>query len=340
MGVTGAQPVTDETIALAAAKLRSGELVAMPTETVYGLGADALDPIAVAKVFALKGRPRFDPLIVHVPSIAEVAPLVAGELAPAARLLAERSWPGPLTLVLPKNECVPEIVTAGLPNVAVRVPDHPVTQRLLRAAGRPIAAPSANRFGRISPTTAQHVVESFGDECPLVLDAGPCRVGVESTVVSVTEAGCAILRPGGVSLEAIQSVVGEVDCAWLRAAAEGDNAGQLAPGMLASHYAPSVPLVMHGSALDAGDVEPPTSARWGLLCIAAPAGAGRFACVEELSPSGDLVVAAAMLFAAMRRLERWRDAQGRGLDAILAVAPAPVGLGLAIADRLYRAAAR
>jgi L-threonylcarbamoyladenylate synthase len=338
--MTGVQPATNETIALAAAMLRRGELVAMPTETVYGLAADALNPIAVAGVFALKGRPRFDPLIVHVATPEEVGPLVAGELAGGARLLAERFWPGPLTLVLPKSELVPEIITAGLPSVAVRVPDHPVSQRLLRAFGGPIAAPSANRFGRISPTTAQHVLDSFGDETPLVLDAGPCRVGVESTVVQVIDGTVAVLRPGGVSLEAIRAVVGNVEPVWDRTADAGGDAGRLAPGMLASHYAPRVPLVLHDPVGASGDIRPPTAGRWGLLCVAAPAGVSGFACVEELSPSGGLREAAALLFAAMRRLESWRDTKQRGLDGILALAPPAEGLGVAIGDRLRRAAVR
>ncbi|MGL4511995.1 MAG: L-threonylcarbamoyladenylate synthase [Lacipirellulaceae bacterium] len=340
MGLSGAHPVTDASIDLAADLLRRGELVAIPTETVYGLGANALDPIAVAKVFALKGRPRFDPLIVHVASRDDLRTLVAGGLPDAARALADRFWPGPLTLVLPKTDLVPDIVTAGLPDVAVRVPDHPVAQRLLRSAKLPIAAPSANRFGRVSPTTAEHVVQSFGDECPLVLDDGPCRVGVESTVVSFVEGRPAVLRPGGVAVEEIEALVGPADRVWERSGGGEDDPLPVAPGMLASHYAPRVPLVLAEAWGDRPVVAPPTGGRWGLLCVMAPGNSAGFAAIEELAPGGDLTLAAASLFAAMRRLDAWRSAGGAPLDGILALAPPQRGLGLAIADRLRRAASR
>ncbi|MFP4349067.1 MAG: L-threonylcarbamoyladenylate synthase, partial [Desulfococcaceae bacterium] len=193
----------------AAQVLRSGGLVAFPTETVYGLGADALNPDAVARVFEAKGRPRFDPLIVHVPD-ARAAQALTTAWPKAAAALAEL-WPGPITLVLPRHATVPDIVTAGLDTVALRVPDHPVALSLLRALGRPVAAPSANRFGRVSPTTADHVAEQL-PEVDLVLDGGPCSVGIESTIVSVLPGEpVRLLRPGGVALEALEALVGSIE---------------------------------------------------------------------------------------------------------------------------------
>jgi len=316
-------------IAAAAAELQAGRLVAFPTETVYGLGANALDPLAVARIFELKGRPRFDPLIVHLHSAAAAAPLVT-EFPAAAQRLAHTFWPGPLTLVLPKSESIPPIVTADLPSVALRVPDHPVAQALLAAAGVPVAAPSANRFGRVSPTTADHVRDSFGAAAPRVLDGGPCRVGVESTVVAICGDRVELLRPGGVPREAIEAVVGAVEQPTTGLA---DPAHPAAPGMLASHYATATPLVIASHAA-VDDLRPPTAERWGLLCLAPPRQPERWAAIEALAPSGDLAVAAANLFAAMRRLDNHQ------LVGIVAVPVEPHGLGLAILDRLRRAAAR
>ena len=347
------QPGGIELVKQAAQRLRAGEVVAFPTETVYGLGANALDPRAVARVFELKARPHFDPLIVHVGSIDEVDRIVVSQSGLARRLM-ERFWPGPLTLVLPKREVVPDIVTSGLPDVAVRFPAHPVAQRLIREAGVPLAAPSANRFGRVSPTQAQHVRDEFGEAVPWVIDAGPCAVGVESTVLSLDTDRPTLLRPGGVTLEELEAVVGPVrlldnaprDGSSLSAellsaelhvgGAHPGAARPVAPGMLASHYAPTTPLVLLAPGQDAGlEAARRGWHRWGLLCLQRPAaGAGSPAIVEELSAAGDLREAAAGLFAAMRRLDN------AGLQGILALPVPPAGLGRAILDRLGRAAVR
>lgn len=292
----------------------------MPTETVYGLAANALDSRAVLRVFEAKGRPTFDPLIVHVAD-ANQAWTVAVP-SPRARRLAEAFWPGPLTLVLPRRACIGDAVTSGLDTVGVRVPAHPLARGLIRAAGVPVAAPSANRFGRISPTTADHVREQLGDAIAGIVDGGPCAVGVESTVLC-PDPSPIILRPGGVSREALAACLGE-------AVAVADTTGRAqhlpaqAPGMLASHYAPRVPLHLRGE-------EPwPTVPAIGRLAFRAvpPAGGP----TEILSPSGDLAEAAMHLFAALRRLD------ASGVTAIVAETVPDHGLGLAINDRLRRAA--
>ena len=215
----------------AAERIRAGELVAFPTETVYGLGANALDAAAVAKIYELKGRPPTSPLIVHVASI-EMARTLVSEWPPEAEQLARKYWPGPLTLVLPKTSAIPDIVTAGLATVGIRIPNHPLALALLRQAGVPVAAPSANRFTSLSPTTAEHVREAFGDTVP-VLDGGHCRVGIESTVVSITPGKVTLLRPGMISIEDVELV-----------SAPGEDAAHPAPGMHARHYSPRTPLVL------------------------------------------------------------------------------------------------
>jgi L-threonylcarbamoyladenylate synthase len=292
----------------AAQILRAGGLVAFPTETVYGLGADATDPRAVARLFAAKGRPSFNPLIAHVADIAAARRIARFD--ETAERLADTFWPGPLTLVLEAlGEAVTDLARAGLPTVGVRVPAHPVAQRLLAAVGRPVAAPSANPSGRISPTAAAHVRAALGDRIDAILDAGPCPVGVESTIVGVV-GGPTLLRPGGLPVEAIEACLGGP-----LAAASGDIA---APGQLRSHYAPSAPV-----RLDAATAEPGEA----LL------GFGAVDADVNLSPSGDLVEAAARLFAALHELDRM------GVERI-AVTPIPDrGLGRAINDRLRRAAA-
>lgn len=305
----------------AAAALRAGRLVGMPTETVYGLAADALDAQAVLRVFAAKGRPSFDPLIVHVAD-AQQAWTVA-EPSPRARRLAERFWPGPLTLVLPRRPCIPDVVTSGLDTVGVRCPDHPLALALIRAAGRPLAAPSANRFGRISPTTAAHVREQLGEAIAGVVDGGACRVGVESTVL-LPDPVPVILRPGGVTREALAAFLAE-PVAVAGREQRADHLPAQAPGMLASHYAPRAPLTLREGPW-------PTAAGIGRLAFREPPPPGGPAAV--LSASGDLAEAAANLFAHLRRL----DADGvAGIVAELAPAE---GLGLAINDRLLRAAGR
>ena len=215
----------------AAERIRAGELVAFPTETVYGLGANALDAAAVAKIYELKGRPPTSPLIVHVASI-EMAQALVTEWEPQADQLARKYWPGPLTLVLPRAAAIPDIVTAGLPTVGIRVPDHPLALALIREAGVPLAAPSANRFTGLSPTTAEHVREAFGDAVP-VLDGGHCRVGIESTVVSIASGKITLLRPGMISLEDVES-----------ASAPASDTAHPAPGMHERHYSPRTPLVL------------------------------------------------------------------------------------------------
>jgi L-threonylcarbamoyladenylate synthase len=304
----------------AAQVLRRGGLVAFPTETVYGLGADALNPSAMARVFECKRRPRFDPLIVHL-ATPEALSSVAAEVTAAAAQLARRFWPGPLTLVLPKRAEVPDITTSGLPTVAVRVPDHPLALSLLEQAGVPVAAPSANPFGRVSPTRAEHVIEQLAGDVDVILDGGPCRVGVESTIVGLTGPRPTLLRAGGVPAEEVEEVVGPLEIP--------PPAGErpLAPGGLESHYAPRTPLVLRAPA----SFEPPPG-RVGLLALREPPSRSGYAAVEVLSPTGDLREAAVRLFAALRALD------ARGLDLIVAEPVPESGLGRAILDRLRRGA--
>jgi L-threonylcarbamoyladenylate synthase len=315
----------------AATILRAGGLVAFPTETVYGLGANALDERAVARVFEVKGRPRFDPLIVHVADVG-AARRLAADFPPKAQILAERFWPGPLTLVLPKMPAVSELVTAGCSTVALRIPDHPLAQELLRAADLPIAAPSANPFGRISPTTAEHVREQLGDSIDLILDGGPCRVGLESTVLQLTGDRQILLRPGGTALEEIVDLIGEVTVAPVDRAGR-ESGGMVSPGTLARHYAPLTPLVLRPrEAASAAEGAAMSGGRVGLLAFAACEEAASFARVEVLSPEGNLREAAANFFAALRRLD------AAGLDLIVAELFPEMGLGRALNDRLRRAA--
>ncbi len=327
-----------ESIAVAAERLRASGLVAFPTETVYGLGANALDAGAVARVFAAKERPAFDPLIVHLADASAVRAYADPEDAddPRVARLAARFWPGPLTLVLRKRAVIPGIVTAGLPTVGLRVPDHPVARALIRAAGVPVAAPSANRFGGLSPTRAAHVVASLGSRVDLVLDGGPCRVGVESTVVLLAAGRAALLRAGGLALEAIEAEIGPLEI--LRDGAPGT--AELAPGRAGAHYAPRVPLAIADprDPASAGAFEVRPGERVGLLAAsdagraAADAIGGPFAAVEVLDPAGDVVGAAARLFEALHALD---DA---GLSRIVAEPVAVTGLGRAVMDRLVRAA--
>ncbi len=316
------RPATSEAIAAAADIIRRGEVVAFPTETVYGLGADATNAAAVARIFAIKSRPSFDPLIVHIDTPG-LLPGVASAVPPAAALLVERFWPGPLTVVLPKGDRIPAIVTAGLASVAVRVPDHPVARALIAAAGCPIAAPSANPFGYVSPTAAAHVDAQLSARVALILDGGPCRVGVESTIVSFVESEPALLRHGGIALEDIERVIGPLRIATDRPLA-------LAPGQLPRHYAPRTPLAIVNAV---GDVPPAQRAGAALLLPRPAADARGFAQVEVLSDDGGLTTMAANLFAALRRLD------AGGFAHIFAVAIPETGLGRAIMDRLRRASA-
>jgi L-threonylcarbamoyladenylate synthase len=310
-------------IAEAAAVLRQGGLVAFPTETVYGLGANAFDARAVARVFEVKARPSFDPLIVHLASARDLA-RVSPTADPRVGALAARFWPGPLTLVLARSPEVPDLVTSGLDTVGVRVPAHPAAHALIEAAGVPVAAPSANPFGYVSPTTAAHVAELLGRAVDLVLDGGACRVGVESTILSLAADPPVILRPGGTPREDLEEALGLV----LEVAGPAERPS--APGQLLKHYATHTPLrILTGAAGPA----PPAPARVGLLAFGPTAAAVGYADVEVLAPDGSAATAAANLFAALRRLD------GAGLDLILAEACAEAGLGHAIMDRLRRASA-
>ncbi len=307
----------------AASVLRGGGLVAFPTETVYGLGADAFNPRAVARVFEAKARPSFDPLIVHLADAADL-PRVSTAGGERVRLLAARFWPGPLTLVLPRRPELPDLVTSGLDTVGVRVPAHPAARALIAEAATPVAAPSANPFGYVSPTTAAHVAELLGSSVDLVLDGGPCRVGVESTILSLAEEPPVILRPGGTPREALEEALGRA----LETAGKAER--PLAPGQLPKHYATRTPLrILPGPAEGA----PARPRRVGLLAWRAPGGEG-WAAAEVLAPDGSPETAAANLFAALRRLD------ASGLDLILAEPCDEAGLGHAIMDRLRRASAR
>jgi L-threonylcarbamoyladenylate synthase len=304
-------PFDAGSIARAATLIAAGQPVAVPTETVYGLAADATSGAAVARIYAAKGRPAFNPLIVHVTDLAAARSLVAVEAV--AERLADAFWPGPLTMVLPAltDGPVADLARAGLPTLAVRAPAHRAMRALLAACGRPLAAPSANSSGGISPTTAAHVAASLGGRIPLILDDGPCRVGLESTIVAVSAESVRLLRPGPIRAEEIAQVAG-------MKVGQGGGAGIEAPGQLASHYAPAKPLRLNATA--AQDDE------W-LIGFGAVTGD------DTLSAAGDTIEAAAKLFAALHRA----DASGR---TRIAVAPVPdAGVGAAINDRLGRAAA-
>jgi len=295
-------PFNDQTIAEASRLIVTGQAVAVPTETVYGLAADATNAEAVARIYEAKGRPSFNPLIVHVTDLAAAERI--GEFSESARELAERHWPGPLTLVVPlrRDAGIASIVTAGLPTIGLRVPAHPTMQALLQAVGRPLAAPSANASGSISPTRAEHVLKSLGDRIPMIIDGGPTERGLESTIVAATAGPLRLLRPGPIEVDAERTSGERIE----------------APGQLASHYAPSKPLRLGA-----------TSAETDEYLI----GFGPIAGDSTLSASGDLVEAAAKLFDQLHQADA--SAKPR-----IAVAPVPdQGLGAAINDRLRRAAA-
>jgi L-threonylcarbamoyladenylate synthase len=298
----------------AAALIRAGRLVAFPTETVYGLGADATNDRAVAAIFAAKGRPAFNPLIAHVLDATEARRHVVWN--DTADRLAAQLWPGPLTLVLPRvTDCrLSLLASAGLDTAAVRAPSHPIARALIAASGVPIAAPSANRSGAISPTRPEHVVESLGSAVDLVIDGGPCDVGLESTVLDLTTPTPTLLRHGGTTREAIEAVIGAVK----QGPAIGVAGTLHSPGQLESHYAPRAGVRLNATAAEPGE---------SLL------GFGRISGTLNLSPSGDLVEAAANLFAMLRALDTPDTSR-------IAVAPIPEsGLGVAINDRMRRAAA-
>jgi L-threonylcarbamoyladenylate synthase len=303
MTATEVLPFNDESIAEAARLIFAGEPVAVPTETVYGLAADATNAGAVARIYEVKGRPSFNPLIVHVSDQAAAERI--GDLGEAARTLAKQHWPGPLTLVVPLRDSsgIASIVTAGLPTVGLRVPAHPAMQALLRVLGRPLAAPSANASGSISPTRAEHVLKSLGGRIPLIVDGGPTQRGLESTIVAATGGPLRLLRPGPIEVDAERTSGARIE----------------APGQLASHYAPSKPLRLNAREAATGEY---------LI------GFGEIAGDASLSPSGDLVEAAARLFDLLHEA----DASPKPRIAVAPVAKE--GLGAAINDRLERAAAR
>jgi len=307
-------------ITKAKALLESGALVAIPTETVYGLAGNALDPDAVTQIFTVKERPQFDPLIVHVPDFSHV-PRYAIEVPPGARLLAEHFWPGPLTLLLKKKDIVPDIVTAGLDTVGLRCPDHALTRQLLSSLPFPLAAPSANPFGYVSPTRPDHVNDQLGNKIPYILDGGPCDIGIESTIVGFEKNVPIVYRMGGLSVEAIERIVGKI----ILQAYSSSN--PKAPGQLKSHYAPSHRVVI-------GKIEELLrrypAKTCGLLTFQRNY---RFPYQYVLSPSGTLEEAAQNLFTALREFDKMP------IDIILSEPMPDQGLGRAINDRLRRAAA-
>jgi L-threonylcarbamoyladenylate synthase len=334
--------VSDFDIALAAEALKSGQLVAFPTETVYGLGADGFNSAALARVFEAKNRPRFDPLIIHIARAAGLEAVAAlelleGQARQKTGLLCENLWPGPLTLILPKRREVPELATAGLATVAVRLPDHPAAQKLIALSTGAVAAPSANPFGRLSPTRAEHVRDQLGDRVDLILDGGRTRVGVESTVLDMTGPSPRILRPGGVPQEQIEALIGPV------ASPPEKGAPVSSPGQLKSHYAPRTPLTLYKrDELIALDFDPQgaylffngaSRDRW-LQGRRDLPGAGLCSGIRVLSEEGNAAEAAAGLFDTLHELDRL------GFSRILAEEVPPRGLGQAINDRLRKAAAR
>lgn len=317
-------PPSPANLAEAARHIRAGRLVAFPTETVYGLGGDATNDRAVAAIFEAKGRPRFNPLIVHFPDCDAAARAVRFDAR--AERLADAFWPGALTLVLPRLEPCPVslLASAGLATLAVRVPAHDVALRLLREAGRPIAAPSANPSGAVSPTTAAHVAETLAERVAMILDGGPCKIGLESTVIDLAAPEPRLLRPGGVVIDEIEALIGPV----MRPKLVLDRGAPApSPGLIERHYAPRLPL-----RLDVDPASPRPRPGEALLAFGPQPPAG-FAVVRNLSPTGDLTEAAANLFRMLRDLDR------PGFTRI-AVMPIPdVGLGAAINDRLKRASA-
>ncbi|MCA9035839.1 MAG: threonylcarbamoyl-AMP synthase [Planctomycetaceae bacterium] len=317
----------------AANALRNGQLVAFPTETVYGLGADATSSAAVARIFEAKQRPSFDPLIVHIASQQQL-PQVVQIFPDVARRLADHFWPGPLTMVLPRSASIPDLVTSGLPGVGVRIPAHPIARKLLELTDRPIAAPSANPFGRISPTTTAHVLQGLGDRIDFVVEGGPCGVGLESTVISLMQEQPLLLRHGGIPLESIEQIVGTIAVAVPNSSA--DDAAQPAPGMLSRHYAPRKPLILLPHEARA---IPVSGQKCGLLTESTRTWDDGFSQILLLHSDTNpdigvrLQTCAANFFAMMRALD------SADLDVIIAHEFPEVGLGRALNDRLRRAAA-
>lgn len=322
------QTANADSIAHAAKLLRDGGLVALPTETVYGLGANALDGKAVARIYEAKGRPQFNPLIVHVSDLAAAEKLV--EFNDKARAVAHHFWPGPLTMILPRRDDCPvsELCSAGLPTLAVRVPSHKIAQQLLRESGVPVAAPSANRSGHISPTTPQHVAESLGDRVDMILAGGACEVGLESTVLNVSGDDPVVLRPGGVTGAQISELL-DCDVPYDL----GDHDAPKSPGQLLKHYAPSIPVRLNAVDLEQGEA----LLAFGNTKFMGVKGGGAASslpdtAIRNLSESGDLYEAAANLFAMLHALDRPEH------KAIAVMNIPDTGLGIAMNDRLRRAA--
>jgi len=337
-------PAHEDPIAAAVQELRDGNCVALPTETVYGLAADALNPDAVAKVFAAKERPEFDPLICHLGSKKDLDRLcdISDELRPIVNNLTKAFWPGPLTLVLPKKDIVPDLVTSGLPTVAVRLSAHPVMRSAAKNLGSPLAAPSANRFGRISPTSAAHVLDELDGRIPLIIDGGACHAGLESTIISIAfgekRPEFTLLRPGPIAKEELQKFGKVIRPRKTKAdhlPTSPKETAQNSPGQLDAHYAPSTPLYLFNSP---DDFTPEPDKRYGLLSYCQKPKAGylhkcEWAHIETLSPGkGKLSEAAVRFFYALRQLDKLN------LDAIIAEPLSETGLGVAMMDRLRRAA--
>ncbi len=313
---------TEEVLTKAANIIKKGGLVVFPTETVYGLGVDALNKRAVSKVFEVKRRPYFDPIIVHIHKVEQLEKLTQ-RVDKRVKLLTQKFWPGPLTIVVPKSDIVPYIVTAGLDTVAIRMPSHPVALELIQKSHTPIAAPSANLFGSLSPTSAQHVVKQLGEKVDLIIDGGKCPIGIESTVITL-EPTPTILRQGGIPLEEIEPIIGGVKL-------KQTNSLPQSPGQLPHHYSPNTPLKIYKKET----FTPPKNLKAGLLAFKShPPHSHYFKMVEILSPSGELSEAGANFFHALHKLDE------AGLD-IIYVEPVPEkGLGRAIMERIRKAEKR
>lgn len=308
-------------ILFAAGLIKEGSLVAFPTETVYGLGADGLNPLAVAKIFEAKKRPSFNPLILHISNLKQLEMISESDNSNIKKLI-DNFWPGPLTLVLPKKNIVPDIVTAGNETVAVRMPNHPTALELIDLVGNPIAAPSANTFGHLSPTTAQHVVNQLGNKVDLILDGGTCTVGIESTIIAVLEDRTILLRPGGTATEEIEKIIGPLE----KMVYVSSNQ-PISPGQLPYHYAPKIPIRFMNN-LEKEKFEP---SKTGLLLFTDKKVDYPFKIIKVLTHNSDLREAAANLFSYLHEME------STGIDIIFVEAVPEVGLGIAIMDRLRKA---
>ena len=303
----------------AARLLKEGEVVAIPTETVYGLAGNAFEPKALAKIFAAKERPTFDPLIVHIADIAQLTD-IAKDIPDSAYRLAEAYWPGPMTIILPKKDCIPDLCTSALPSVAVRFPSHPIAQAIIKESGLPLAAPSANLFKHVSPTTAEHVAAQLADRIAGIVDGGPCSVGVESSIISLVGEPT-VMRPGAITPEMFKAILGEVK---IKESTSKPGQPMLAPGQCDTHYRPQVPL--YYGEIPAGYTLPEHTVR-----IAFGTQAGPIPATENLSATGDMVEATSKLYAYMHDLDDPK------YDLIL-VDPIPnTGVGMALNDRLKRA---